>query len=76
MVDFKMLISSIDSSGIKRGYIAERLGISRTSLWMKLNGKTEISAKQMCVLKELLKLSDTKFRRIFFATESELKSRS
>lgn len=76
MVDLDMLISSISSSGLKRTYIAKRLGISRASLWMKLAGKTEISAKQMCVLKDLLNLSDTLFRRIFFATESELNSHS
>ena len=74
MVDLKLLVETIDRSGLKRSYIAEEIGLTREGLWNKLSGKTEFTASEMSGLKRVLSLSNARFRRIFFATERELNS--
>ena len=80
MVDYKLLEKTINSSGIKRGKLAENLDITRTSLWLKCTGKDvggrkrEFTASELERLKESLSLTNTQFRRIFFATERECKA--
>lgn len=74
MVDTELLKKVIDDSGIRREDIAKNAGLTRESLWNKLSGRTEFTASEMASMKKDLRLSNTRFRRIFFATERELNS--
>jgi len=74
MVDLNMLNTAIKESGLRRDYIADRLGITRVSLYNKLEGVTEFTASELAGMKDVLHLTQAVFRRIFFASESELNS--
>lgn len=74
MVDLKLLAETIDESGLKREYIAGKVGITREGLWNKISGRTEFTASELAALKDVLSLSNARFRRIFFATERECNS--
>lgn len=67
MVNTRMLNELIDASGLKREYIAQRVGISRQALYSKIQGETQFTIKEVAVLSEVLgikRLSDRD--RIFF----------
>lgn len=74
MVDRYMLEKVLKDSGLKRDYIAEQLGITRYSLLRKVKGDSEFTASELAALKNVLRLTQGSFRRIFFASESELNS--
>lgn len=68
MIDSKKLEALIQQSGLKKSYIAERLGVSRTTLCALLNNKTEFRASQIRTLCEILDIKDDEtLRAIFFA---------
>ncbi len=46
MTDTKRLLRIIDNSGLKRVYIAEKLGIDRFSLYKKIRNETEFKASE------------------------------
>ena len=75
MIDHYMLEKVLKDSGLKRDYIAEQLGISRFSLFKKIKGETEFTASELTAIKNVLHLTQGTFRRIFFASESEINSR-
>ena len=56
----------INNRGIKRSYLAKKLKISYNTLTNKLNGKSEFSAIQMSMIKDLLNLDDELSINIFF----------
>lgn len=58
--------------GIKREYIAKMLKISYNTLTNKLNGKSEFSAIQLSMIKEVLGLDDELSINIFFNPEFEI----
>ena len=66
MVDKKELEEAIKNSGKKRNYLAEKLNISSTSLYNKLNGITEFTAREMFVLSDELDLSEQDSKKIFY----------
>ena len=68
MTDTRLLNSIIDKSGIKKGKIAEELGITRTALWQKMNNMRDFKASEITTICALLGVTslDTK-ERIFFA---------
>ena len=68
MTDTMLLAKAIDDSGLKKGYLAEKLGISRQSLTSLLNGRTEFKASQIDTLTTLLQLTAERRDAIFFAT--------
>ena len=60
----------VESSGLKWGYIAEMLGISRQALAMKIENQTEFKPSEILQLCKMLDISDLEDReRIFFAQE-------
>lgn len=68
MTDIKLLSSVIEQSGLRRDYIAEKLGISRQTFSYKCNGKIDFTAKEiqgLCVLLKITSLEEKE--RIFFA---------
>ena len=70
MTNTAMLKSRIDGSGLKREFIAEKLGISRHALYQKANGITEFNTTEVQKLCGLLDITDLfEKERIFFASE-------
>lgn len=67
MTNTKLLEEAIEKSGLKKGKIAERLGISRAGLANLINGRAEFKVSQMLVLSDMLGLTDAKRDAIFFA---------
>ena len=64
-VNTKLLQQEIKDSGLKMGFIAEKLGRSRQALSDKIQGKTEFLPSEIRILCELLHLSDDDRRLIF-----------
>ena len=64
-VNTKRLQQKIKDSGLKKGFIAEKLGRSRQALSDKIQGKTEFLPSEIRILCELLHLSDDDRRLIF-----------
>ncbi len=67
MTNTKLLEQIIKDSGLKKGYIAERLGVSRAGLLNLINNRAEFKVSQIRVLCNLLNLTDTQRNVIFFA---------
>lgn len=61
-----LLKEVISGSGIKMSFLAEKMGISRQSLHMKLNGERRFDQGEIMSLKTCLHLSDEQFMQIFF----------
>lgn len=56
----------IQESGVKVSALADKIGISRQSLHMKLNGERNFDQGEIMSLKTILHLSDAQFLEIFF----------
>lgn len=56
----------IQESGIKVSALADKIGITRQSLHMKLNGERSFDQGEIMALKTHLHLSDQQFMEIFF----------
>ena len=67
MTDTKLLEQVIKERGLKKGYIAERLGVSRSGLINLIKGRTEFKASQIQTLSDLLNLTEAQKNAIFFA---------
>lgn len=65
MVNEKLLKAKIIEKGIERKVIAEKLGISPTSLNYKLNNKTEFKGSEIQLLSQILGISKDKDRFFF-----------
>lgn len=68
MTDSKRLIQIIEESGVRKGFIADKLGISRTALDNKLKKGVDFKAQEMFVLMDILHLTQDEAREIFFYT--------
>lgn len=69
MVDTQYLENRIDSAGIKKGTICEKMGISRTAFWKKINNKIPFRCSEVYVLCDLLRIPEDKKESVFFFTE-------
>lgn len=65
MTDAGKLNAAIKRSGLKKSYIAEKLGISKPSLWMKITGKRDFKTSEIRILKDLLGLTPKEVVDIF-----------
>lgn len=54
MVDTQMLESIIDNSGLKRSYLADKLGISIQNLRLKITNKSDFRSNEVIMLCQLL----------------------
>ena len=61
-----LLKEVIRESGVKVSVLADKVGISRQSLSMKLNGERRFDQGEIMALKTSLHLSDEQFMQIFF----------
>lgn len=66
-MNLEMLNAKIDEIGIPVTTIAEKLGISRQSLYLKMNGERELKASEVLNLCGVLRLTDDEKSLIFFA---------
>ena len=66
MVNENMLSEAIDNAGLKLGYIAVKLDMSRSTLWKKMTNRTEFTASEISMLSKLLGFSTEDKDRIFF----------
>lgn len=71
MVNTQLLDDRIESSGLKRGYIVEKLGLSRFGFDKKLKGQTPFRVAEIYVLCDLLNISESEKQRIFFDEKVE-----
>jgi DNA-binding Xre family transcriptional regulator len=68
MTNTDKLNELIRQKGVKKGYLAERLGVSRTTFCALLGNKTEFKASQIRILCEELGIEDDEtVKAIFFA---------
>lgn len=73
MTDTMMLREKISESGLKLQFIAEKLGISRYALSMKLDNRSEFKTSEVATLCELLGISCLEEKeRIFFKSNVDL----
>lgn len=75
MTDTKLLNKHIQSSGLKKVFIAEKLGMTPAGLHKCLTGKSEFKVSHMYILCDLLRITDHKTRdAIFFADSVAFKA--
>lgn len=67
MTDRELLISVINDSGLRRQYIAEKLGLTYQGFKLKLDGKNDFRESEMQMLVSLLHMNKTTRDRVFFA---------
>lgn len=65
MTNTEKLRIAIKCAGLKLGYIADNLGITRESLNMKMRNETEFKASEIVTLKRILNLTDEERNDIF-----------
>ena len=67
MTDTDKFKRAVTSRGLKYGFLAEKLGISRAALWMKINNETEFKVSEVTVLSNIMRLTRKEMDEIFFA---------
>jgi hypothetical protein len=71
MVNTQLLDEKIEKSGLKIGFIVDKLGISWNGFNKKRTGKTPFRAAEIYVIGDLLSLNDAEKDEIFFADKVE-----
>jgi DNA-binding XRE family transcriptional regulator len=66
MVDSERLKEAIKESGLKKVFIAEKLGISYQGYQKKENGKSDFLANEVSIMKDLLHLTNKEVAEILF----------
>lgn len=70
MTDTEELLKIIDESGLRKGYIAQRLGLSTYGFQKKVENKSQFKAGEIKILCEVLKIESLEQKdRIFFAND-------
>lgn len=67
MTNSQLLKSKIVEKGYTQGIVAEKLGISKTSLNYKINNKRPFNSNEMYILCKILGIKQPK--HIFFASD-------
>lgn len=68
MTNTKLLNELIQQSGLKKVYIAEKIGVTPVGLYNLINGKSEFKASQISKMCDLLGIEDPELKEaIFFA---------
>lgn len=66
-MNLEYLNKKIDEIKIPITTIADKIGISRQSLYLKMNGKREFKTSEIFKMCEVLRLTDSEKELIFFA---------
>lgn len=70
MTNTTLLKELIKNSGLRMSFIAEKLGISRTALYKKIEGLVQFSGPEIKIMCELLHLKTWgKIKPVFFADD-------
>lgn len=70
MTNTELLKQKIEESGIKLGAIAEKLNIDRSTLWLKVNGRSAFNQYEINKLCEILNITKLATKEaIFFAKD-------
>ena len=69
MTNTKLLNEIIKKSGLKRVYIAEKVGLTPVGLYNCITGKSEFKASQINVLCDLLGIKDLELKEAVFFTD-------
>lgn len=67
MTNVAMLKDIIEKSGLKKTFIADRLGLSYNGYLKKENGTNDFTAKEISLMKDLLRLSNKQVSEIFLS---------
>lgn len=68
MTNVKMLEEKIKASGLKKAYIADKMGVSASTFSALMNNRAEFKASQIRVICNILDIQDNaEIRAIFFA---------
>ena len=67
MTNTELLEEAIKKSGLKKGFIAEKLGLSRTGFANCINNRAEFRVGHVNTLCELLNIDTDQRNAIFFA---------
>ena len=68
MTDTELLRGKIKENGLKLGYVAEQLGLTRQGFGLKLNNTNEFTTSEVLKLCELLGITSLREKeKIFFA---------
>ena len=65
-MNLELLTKKIDEIGIPIAVIADKMGLSRQSLYLKLKGLREFKASEMNVISDILRLTNAERSLIFF----------
>lgn len=72
MTNRKLLLQKIESSGLKLGFIADKLGVSYNWLKKKIDGEVPFKVYEVQILCNILNISDLQEKEnIFFAENVE-----
>ena len=66
MTDTELLKKKINESGLRFNFIAEKMGLSRSGLYQKINGNNEFSQSEIVKLCELLNIKSIQERQVIF----------
>lgn len=66
MTNTELLEAKIKESGLRKNYIAEKLGLSPFGFANKVSGKTEFKTSEVASLCELLNISTLSEKEIIF----------
>lgn len=67
MADTVKLQEIVKNSGVKKSFLAEKMGISYQGYIKKESGKSEFLAKEIAVMKDVLRLSNKEVADIFLS---------
>lgn len=70
-MNLKLLNAVIDEVGIPLSTIAEKTGISRRSLYLKLAGEREFKVSELNTIADLFRLTDEEKTMIFFGKQGD-----
>lgn len=70
-MNYELLKEVIRDNGVKMSFLADKIGISRQALHMKINGERTFTQGEIMALKTALHLSDEQFLQIFFDDDVE-----
>lgn len=69
MTDINMLDTIIKGQGLKKSWIANKMGISKQNFSQKMKGKREFSTQDISRIKDILGLSDSDVVDIFLRSQ-------
>ena len=67
MTDVKELNRIIEQSGLRKRFLAEKLGISHQAFYNKLNGISEFKLAEVSIMCNILNIGKKQREEIFFA---------